>query len=86
MVDKHGGLHNPVFSFCQIQLFAMFGTLFSQDTSAFLQLDTATTFHTIPGHACASITEQGALDYEIVKLIDNSSLHFKLDEMTPQVD
>jgi hypothetical protein len=48
----------------------MFGIVFSQDTSGFLQIDTVASFYTtIPGHACASITERGVLDYEVLDYV-----------------
>ena len=51
--------------FRQIRLFALFGIVFSQDTSACLPIDTTVSFYTIPSRTCASITERGVLEYEV---------------------
>jgi hypothetical protein len=46
-------------------MFAMFRTVFRQDTQAFLWIDTVASFYSIPGQACASITERGGI-FEVV--------------------
>ena len=43
-------------------MFAMFRTVFRQDTPAFFWIETVTYFYTIPGRACASITERSAFE------------------------